>query len=109
MSKVNILDDSALIDSESILDDLALVNSDLVHWSVRTFFIGQFGPQKYFSLSIRTSSVVLFGPLPPVNSALAIKKHTHSIHNLSFSHFSSCTSEYSLPKHSTLHTNWLSF
>ena len=61
------------------LKNSGLVNSDLDHWSILTpttgqfgpFFIGRYGPQKEKNLwSIRTFSLVRFGPFPLVNSDL---------------------------------------
>ena len=49
---IRTLANSALVNSDpkkfgpSQFGPRLMVNSDLDHWSIRTFFIGQFGPQK---------------------------------------------------------------
>ena len=92
---IRTLANSALVNSDpkkfgpSQFGPRPLVNSDLDHWSIRAFFIGQFGPQneKFFGQfgpfqlvnsdlfywSIRTFSFSQFGPFPLVNSDLRIK------------------------------------
>ena len=44
--------------NSDLIKYFSLVNSDLFHWSIRTFFIGQFGP---YQESIRTFSIGHFG------------------------------------------------
>ena len=74
---IRTLANSALVNSDlkkfdpSLFGPQPRVNSDPDYWSIRTFLIGQFGPQKERILwSVWTFSLGQFGPFPLVNSDL---------------------------------------